>query len=227
MATREYPETIVLEPGSEEYDLLVGHSDLIDSLSDDIGGPLELSADLMFQGDTEKWKNFVDIFFPGLSGNPYFGFKKNAIFVLDERGGKEGLKDMLDFMMVDTPNTMMNFARQQARKQLNAPPVIVPRGEPRFVARIGWRRRRVNEDAEPRGQPIVVNNASNTGRGSGISAAEGNHPRNAGDPNSTVPSRAKFPYTLYNFIKGKLPNQRRSTRKASRKNRKTRRASRK
>lgn len=128
MATN-YPESIVLEQGSEEFDMLTKHSDLIKELDLD-GNSLELTADLLFNGDEDKWHNFVDIFFPELGNkdNKYFGFKNGKIYVLNERGGKEELTKMLDFLLVDRPETMMNFARKQAKKQLNAPSNVIARG---------------------------------------------------------------------------------------------------
>jgi hypothetical protein len=237
----DYPEEIVIDPGSEEYDLLVGHSDLIDSLADvEGGGPIPLTADVMFQGDEEKWKNFVDIFFPGLSGKKYFGYKNNSIYVLNERGGKAGLRDMLDFMMVDSPDTMMNFAKKQARKQLNAPSMTVPRGvgittpgrgareyaaqraalrNNNNVNHVGlWNnlpsRYESNNENEPRvnRRPEVrVNNNNN----------EGSNKNNNGS-NTTVASRPR-PFTLANFMPPS--NSRRSNRRTRRN--KTRRTNRK
>lgn len=129
MATN-YPESIVLEQGSEEYNLLKEHSGLIRELADEDDGTLELTADILFGGDVEKWHNFVDIFFPELGNkdNKYFGFKNGKIYVLNERGGKEELTKMLDFFLVDSRETMMNFARKQAKKQLNAPSNVIARG---------------------------------------------------------------------------------------------------
>lgn len=128
MATN-YPESIVLEKGSEEYNLMKEHSGLIKEFDDD-GDSLELTADILFGGDVEKWHNFVDIFFPELGNkdNKYFGFKNGKIYVLNDRGGKEELTKMLDFLLVDRPETMMNFARKQAKKQLNAPSNVIARG---------------------------------------------------------------------------------------------------
>jgi hypothetical protein len=129
----DYPETIVLDRDSEEYTFLTSHSDLIKELSD-IDPVLELSADILFAGDEGKWKSFVDIFFPELGIKPYFGFRNRNVYVLPERGTRETLEDFLDFFMVRTTNThgvgqpanvirqeMMNFAKKQARKQMNAP----------------------------------------------------------------------------------------------------------
>ena len=123
-----YPEVISLSPDSAEYKLLLKHSDLFKELVDIDAGPLELSADLLFGGDETKWKDFVDIFFPELGGGAYFGFNKNRIYVLSERGGTEGLTDILDYLMVNTPATMMNFAKSQARKQINLPSATVAKG---------------------------------------------------------------------------------------------------
>lgn len=123
-----YPETIVLQRGSEEFDFLTRHSGLIETLANDNEPTLELTADLLFNGDQTKWQNFIDLFFPEKAVRNFFSFKNNNIYVLPDRGGREALIDMLDFFMVNTPSTMMNFAKRQARKQLNAPPNTVTRG---------------------------------------------------------------------------------------------------
>lgn len=124
----EYPETIVLQRGSEEFNFLTRHSGLIESLANDNEPTLELTADLLFNGDQTKWQNFIDLFFPEKAVRKFFAFKNNNIYVLPDRGGREALIDMLDFFMVNTPSTMMNFAKRQARKQLNAPQPTVTRG---------------------------------------------------------------------------------------------------
>lgn len=126
----DYPETIELQRDSEEYKFLTKHSGLIKELIDFDEEKIELTADLLFNGDKRKWQNFVDIFFPELGFKKYFGYKNGKIYVLDERGTKEELREMLDFLLVDTPQTMMNFARKQAKKHASAPSNLntVPRG---------------------------------------------------------------------------------------------------
>jgi hypothetical protein len=242
MSTSNYPEEIVMEPGSEEYDLLVGHSDLIDSLADiEAGGPITLSADIMFQGDQKKWKDFVDIFFAGVSGKKYFGYKNNNVYVLNERGGKAGLTNMLEFMMVDRPETMMNFAREQARKQMNAPPVTVPMGvgirTPGRGAReyAAAQQERLNNNYV--GEVNLWNNISGSyrsnNRGSNNSRpevrldnnGENNNYENNNGSNTTVPSRPR-PFTLGNYMP-RRSNRRTRRNKSRRTNRKNRRATRK
>jgi hypothetical protein len=124
----DYPETITLDPDSSEYKFMKAHSALFDTLAEMNNGPLEVSADLLFHGDEEKWKNFVDIFFPNLTEKQYFGFRNNNIYVLPERGGTKSLTNMLDYLMVNSPNTMLNFARSQARKYVAAPANKVAKG---------------------------------------------------------------------------------------------------
>ena len=124
-----YPESITLNPGSDEYKLLFKHSQLFQELVDIEQGPIELSADFLFAGDQTKWQDFVDIFFPELGVKLYFGKKNNNIYVLPNRGNKESLKEILDFLMVDSPDTMMDFAKAQARKQMNISGLLtVPKG---------------------------------------------------------------------------------------------------
>ena len=123
-----YPETIVLQRGTEEFDFLVQHSGLIESLANDNEPTLELSADLLFAGDQSKWQNFVDLFFPAKAVRDFFGFKNGNVYVLPDRGGKEALRDLLDFFLVNTPNTMWNFAKQQAKRQVYAPANTVAPG---------------------------------------------------------------------------------------------------
>jgi hypothetical protein len=234
----DYPEEIIMEPGSEEYDLLVGHSDLIDSLADvEAGGPITLSADIMFQGDEKKWKDFVDIFFAGLSGKKYFGFKNNSIYVLNERGGKAGLKNMLNFMMVDRPETMMNFAKSQARKQMNAPPITVPRGVghvgpgqgARNYAARQARNRNMNHNYEVNLWNNLPRNTGENNAGPDLAinnnGSSTNNNNNNGS-NTTVASRPR-PFTLANFMPRK--SNRRTRRNKSRRmnTRRNRRANRK
>ena len=124
----EYPETVTLDPESAEYIFMKAHSALFDTLTELNSGPVELSAELLFQGDEQKWKNFVDIFFPNLTGKQYFGFRNNNIYVLPERGGTNSLRNILDYLMVNSPSTMMNFAKGQARKYVTAPAAKVAKG---------------------------------------------------------------------------------------------------
>jgi hypothetical protein len=124
----EYPESITPNPGSDEYNFLFKHSHVFRELHD-WQGPIELSADLLFGGDQTKWQDFVDIFFPEVGVKPYFGKKNNNIYVLPNRGNEESLKDMLEFLMIDSPDTIMNFAKAQARTQfILSGSLTVPRG---------------------------------------------------------------------------------------------------
>jgi hypothetical protein len=69
---------------------------------------------------------FVDLFFPEMGINPLFKFKNNSIQLRSNRGTKEQLAQLLRFLLVDDEETMMNFARSQALKQINAPAEIDP-----------------------------------------------------------------------------------------------------
>ena len=234
-----YPDEIVLEAGSEELEFLTKRSGLLKELGE-IETPLTLSADILFQGDQTKWKMFVDVFFPGLSGKPFFGYKNGKVFVRPERGTRENLRQMVDFFLVDTPETMMDFARKQAERQMNAPTVTAARGvgirrpgrgarqfmlrQARFAPpRVYWNNNnntfsndRNNQSRKAKGPEIKVNN-------------NGENYVNNNTVNRTAVSRAR-PMTLGNFLPPQLkpgaPGRR--MRRTTRKNRKqTRRANRK
>jgi len=72
---------------------------------------------------------FVDLFFPEMGYNPLFMFRNGSIRIIPNRGTKEDLAKLMDFLLVDDKKTMMNFARRQARKQLNAPANTANRGK--------------------------------------------------------------------------------------------------
>jgi len=231
-----YPVEIILEDGSEELEFLTKHSGLLKEL-EEIETPIRLNADILFGGDQSKWKAFVDVFFPGVSENPYFGYKNGKTFVRPERGTKENLRELVDFFLVDTPETMMNFARKQATKQLNAPSVTAARGvgirrpgrgarqfmarQARFAPRGHWNNNSNNENAgnnesrKAKGPEIKVNN-------------NGENYNNNNTVNRTAVSRAR-PMTLGNFLppqlKTGLRTRRSKTRRANRKQ--TRRGNRK
>ena len=225
-----YPEEIVLEAGSEELEFLTKRSGLLKELGE-IETPLTLSADVLFQGDQTKWKMFVDVFFPGLSGKPFFGYKNGKVFVRPERGTRENLRQMVDFFMVDTPETMMNFARKQAERQMNAPTVTAARGvgirrpgrgahqfmlrQARFAPpRNPWNNnnnngnRRNNHSRKAKGPEIKVNN-------------NGANNVNNNTVNRTRASRAR-PLTLGNYLPRELlaGAPRRTRRRNTRRNRK-------
>lgn len=236
----EYPEEITLNPGSEEYDLLVGHSDIIDTLAENELGPLTLTADIMFQGDQKKWEDFVDIFFPEMGIKKYFGFKNDKIYVLPERGGKNALKNMLEFMMVDTPSTIMNFAKSQARKHPNAPPITVPKGvghtQPGRGARNYAARQQRNDALNLNRHVNMWNNIRHTNESNENQASVNLRPEprinnnNVGSVNNnnnrsnrTVPSRLRL-FTLANYMP---PSSNRRTRRNKSRRKNTRRVNRK
>lgn len=123
-----YPSELSLSKKSEEWKFLTKHSELfetIDELSDD---PVVLDADLLFQGDQRKWGIFVDLFFPELDIQPLFRFQNNAVNVIPSRGTRNDVEEIMDFLLVNTPQTMWNFADRQARKRVNAPQEQEERG---------------------------------------------------------------------------------------------------
>lgn len=119
------PETLVLERGSDEYNTLARHSGLIQNLFEDEQGNIELSADLLFPNDaanvqTRKWNLFVDVFFPQLAVERLYTVAANGSISIDPaRGNVNDIVELLDYLLVDDPDTMMDFAREQARRSLD------------------------------------------------------------------------------------------------------------
>lgn len=125
-----YPDKIIILRDTPEFDLLYKHSELfrviVEHYAED-KNRIVLSSDF-FGGDGEEWFMFVDLFFPEKGVSPLFTFKNRNIQVIPYRGTKEKMTRLLRYMMVNNDDTMMNFARNQARKQVNMPRNIVPRG---------------------------------------------------------------------------------------------------
>jgi hypothetical protein len=124
-----YPEAIMIE--GETLNHLKKHSELIAILLDNQGdeASLELDAETLFGGDREKWKLFLDLFFPEEGYAKLFDVTANKkLKVKNARGGEEALMDMLHYMMVNEPGKELNFAKNQALLQINAPAVVEPRG---------------------------------------------------------------------------------------------------
>lgn len=122
-----YPDEIIIQKGSSEYDVLYKHSELFRTIAEKYSGNKdEVKLSSSFFGD--EWPMFVDLFFPEMGYTPLFIFKNRAIQLRSNRGTKEQLAQLLRFLLVDDEDTMMNFARVQAKKQLNAPANIVPHG---------------------------------------------------------------------------------------------------
>jgi len=247
----DYPVSITLEPESEEYEFLTSHSDLISELKD-FGPNIELSADILFAGDEDKWHTFVDVFFPEMAIQKYFGFKNGRAYVLPERGTKDKLEGMLDFFMVrqrqgnrrtrnEIHEEMLNFARAQAKKQINAPPVVVAAG-PR-VRRPG-RGARAFAAQQARQRYMFSNRGSNNfsnNNNNGSEPAVNGRPEirvnnngeyennnNNNGSNTTVVSRAR-PMTLGNFLPPRLSRRtrRKNTRRKNTRRKNTRRTNRK
>lgn len=124
-----YPHTISIE--GETLDYLKNHSELIAILLENQNNQdaLELDCDILFGGDNEKWHLFLDLFFPEEGYAKLFDVLNNSTMrVKNSRGGEEALMDMLRYMMVNEPGTELEFAINQARRQINAPAVVAPRG---------------------------------------------------------------------------------------------------
>jgi hypothetical protein len=125
-----YPEKIIVVRGSPEFDVLYDHSELFRTIVENYAenkDEVEISSEF-FGGEGDEWHMFVDLFFPEMGISPLFMFKNGSIQVDPKRGTKEQMAQLLRYMMVDNEETLMNFARAQARKQVNAPLNIVPRG---------------------------------------------------------------------------------------------------
>jgi len=125
-----YPDKIIILRDTPEFDLLYKHSELfrviVEHYAED-KNRIVLSSDF-FGGDGEEWYMFVDLFFPEMGVSPLFTFKNRKIQLNPYRGTKEQMARLLRYMNVNNDDTMMNFARNQARKQVNMPQNIVPRG---------------------------------------------------------------------------------------------------
>ena len=125
-----YPKEIIITRGTPEFDLLYDHSELfriiVEHYAED-KNKIVLSSEF-FGGDGEEWFMFVDLFFPEMGVSPLFTFKNRSIQVNPNRGTKEQLTHLLRYMSVNNDTTMMNFAKSQARKQVNMPQNTIPRG---------------------------------------------------------------------------------------------------
>ena len=124
-----YPDKIIILRDTEEFNLLYRHSKLFQRIVDTYSenkDEITLSSTL-FGGNDDEWHMFLDVFFPEKGIGKFFIFKNKSIQVNPERGTKEVLINLLDYMMIDE-DTMMNFARAQARKQINAPLNTAPAG---------------------------------------------------------------------------------------------------
>ena len=125
-----YPNEIIVVRGSPEFDVLYDHSELFRTIVENYAenkDEIELSSEF-FGGDGDEWHMFVDLFFPEMGIGSLFMFKNGSIKVDPKRGTKEQMAHLLRYMLVDDEDTMMNFAKAQARKQVNAPLNTVPRG---------------------------------------------------------------------------------------------------
>jgi hypothetical protein len=125
-----YPEEIIVLRGTPEFDLLYDHSELFRTIVENYAidkNRIVLSSEF-FGGYGEEWYMFVDLFFPEMGVSPLFIFKNRSIQINRNRGTKEQMAHLLRYMMVNNDETMMNFARNQARKQTNMPPNTIPRG---------------------------------------------------------------------------------------------------
>ena len=151
-----YPDEIIVELGSPEYEAL-SHSEFFRTLAENYSENNEIKLSAKFFGD--EWPMFVDLFCPEMGYNPLFMFRNGSIRLIPKRGTKEDLAKLMDFLLVDDTRTMMNFARKQARKQLNAPANTVNRGK-------GTRKNGTNE--RKRGNSNYNNNYNNNNNNNNV-----------------------------------------------------------
>jgi hypothetical protein len=159
-----YPDEIIIEIGSPEYEAL-SHSEFFRTFAENWTKNNEIKLSAKFFGD--QWSMFVDLFFPEMGYNPLFIFRNGFIRVIPNRGTKEDLAKLMDFLLVDDEKTMMNFARKQARKQLNAPANTVNRGK-------GTRKNGTQE--RKRGNSNYNNNNNNNNNDANAANNENNGP---------------------------------------------------
>lgn len=125
-----YPQEIIVLRGTPEFDLLYDHSELFRTIVENYAidkNRIVLSSEF-FGGYGEEWYMFVDLFFPEMGVSPLFIFKNRSIQLNPYRGTKEQMTRLLRYMNVNNDETMMKFARNQARKQTNMPRNTFPRG---------------------------------------------------------------------------------------------------
>ena len=165
-----YPDEIIVEIGSPEYEAL-SHSEFFRTLAENYSENNEIKLSAKFFGN--EWPMFVDLFFPEMGYNPLFMFRNGSIRIIPNRGTKEDLAKLMDFLLVDDKKTMMNFARSQARKQLNAPANTVNRGK--GTRKNGTNeRKRGNSNYNNNNNNAVNNNNNNENNGLNIGFANNN-----------------------------------------------------
>uniref|UniRef100_A0A6C0BJ75 Uncharacterized protein n=1 Tax=viral metagenome TaxID=1070528 RepID=A0A6C0BJ75_9ZZZZ len=120
-----YPDEIIVEKGSSEYEVLHKHSEVFRMLAkySENKDKVKLSSEFF----DDEWPMFVDLFFPEMGINPLFKFKNNSIQLRSNRGTDEQLAQLFRFLLINE-DASKKIAESQALKQINAPPEIVPRG---------------------------------------------------------------------------------------------------
>ena len=134
----EYPKEITIIRDSPEYNILYDHSKLLRTIFDRYMKDDEIIlSPTLFGGDDDEWCMFIDVFFPEMGIGKIFIFKNKSIQVNPERGTREDLMNLLDYLEVDE-DKRRNFARAQAKKQINAPLNTAPpgKGQGRYTRKI-------------------------------------------------------------------------------------------
>jgi hypothetical protein len=166
-----YPDEIIVVIGSPEYEAL-SHSEFFRIIAENYSENNEIKLSAKFFGD--EWPMFVDLFFPEMGYNPLFMFRNGSIRIIPNRGTKEDLAKLMDFLLVDDEKTMMNFARSQARKQLNAPANTVNRGKGTRKNGTNERKRGNSNYNNNNNNNAVNNNNNNENNGLNIGFADNN-----------------------------------------------------
>ena len=135
-----YPDEVVLIKGTPVYDFLLKYSDLLKEMTENnTAGQLTLGP-WLFGDDITKWHLFYDTFFPEAQIDSVFLFTKNArtgeniVGVRNPRGSIEAVRELFDYLMIDTPKSLndriVNIAKTHIpfNQGMNKPRNTVPRG---------------------------------------------------------------------------------------------------
>jgi hypothetical protein len=235
-----YPPEITVDRNSEEFDELVKHSQLIREMTEDSNEELIINKN--FFGNEKFYELFVELFYPTRGkGDIFYRAPDGGIAVNPRRATSEEVASFMDFLLIDKPATMMNFAREKASETMGMTPIIEPRGKGIRTVGVGAQeyaaaqQERLNNNYV--GEVNLWNNISGSygsnNRGSNNSRpevrlennGENNNYENNNGSNTTVPSRPR-PFTLGNYMP-RRSNRRTRRNKSRRTNRKNRRVTRK
>ncbi len=131
-----YPDEVVLRVGDERREFLKGKSEVIKTLDEEWypTEPLPLRKDVIFRLVEPKkqqrlWELFLDLFALVPTPRKVFHYTNNGTTIVPSRGTMQEVIDMLDFLLIErNKEEIIEYLRQQAREQVNAPPAKVPKG---------------------------------------------------------------------------------------------------